>query len=158
MELSITEHGADQVLHALDEWERGVANLRGPLTGLYREVVAPLLAERFAKQGPGWAPLSKPYAEWKTRHYPGKGILERTGAMRTAFSGGSGMEIVVTANSLQIDPMRVAYWRFHQTGTKKMPARPILQFDSRQVQEMTGYLEKRVAMLAGDAGLSVRAA
>jgi phage gpG-like protein len=45
---------------------------------------------RFASEGDGrWAPLSAAYADWKAQHYPGKGILVRTGRLLAAATGRS---------------------------------------------------------------------
>ena len=51
--------------------------------------LAPTVAEAadriFASEGRGgWPQLSEAYARWKSKHYPGKGILELTGAYRRA--------------------------------------------------------------------------
>ena len=51
--------------------------------------LAPVVAEAadriFASEGRGgWPQLSEAYARWKSKHYPGKGILELTGAYRKA--------------------------------------------------------------------------
>ena len=37
-----------------------------------------------------WKSLSKDYADWKQRHYPGQKIGHLTGALRSSMTGGSG--------------------------------------------------------------------
>ena len=70
----------------LDTFIRNIERLSENLTdGFDWESLAPIVAEAaadvFASQGRGgWAQLSPAYARWKEKHYPGKGILELTGA------------------------------------------------------------------------------
>lgn len=156
MDLTIRTEGVQQTIQAIETWEADLGNLRGPLVGLAREVIAPLLLARFKAGGPGWAPLSPAYAAWKAKHYPGRGILERSLAMETAFAGGVGWEIVVTADTLRIDPSRVPYWRAHQAGTKHLPARPIQVYDAVAQEQMRVYLEQYGQARARAAGLTVR--
>lgn len=72
--------------------------------------------------GSRWAPLSPGYAVWKAARYPGRGILYATGQLRRAASMPQ-REATATSLTLRIvDPK--AGW--HQEGTSKMPARPIV--------------------------------
>ena len=70
----------------LDTFIRNIERLSENLTdGFDWESLAPIVAEAaegiFASQGRGgWAQLSPAYARWKERNFPGKGILELTGA------------------------------------------------------------------------------
>lgn len=75
--------------------------------------------------GDGWAPLSPLYSAWKSLHFPGKSILQADGELRAAASR---PERNATPRELMlriVDP-KVGY---HQEGTDKMPARPLL-FDT----------------------------
>ncbi|MCQ9384446.1 phage virion morphogenesis protein [Brevibacterium moorei] len=86
-------------------------------------------AQQFKKEGgaypPKWAALSKEYAKWKGQHYPGKGILERTGDLKTSLTtSGSGIRAV--HNGTLTFGTLVEYAAYHQNGTKTMPARPVL--------------------------------
>ena len=75
---------------------------------------------RFA--GDAWAPLSPVYALQKAARYPGKGILVATGQMRRAVDT---PERAVTPHTLTltIDDPKLQY---HQEGTPRMPARPVV--------------------------------
>ena len=74
----------------LDTFIRNIERLSENLTdGFDWESLAPMVAEAadriFASEGRGaWPQLSEAYARWKARNYPGKGILELTGAYRSA--------------------------------------------------------------------------
>jgi phage gpG-like protein len=154
--VEIAVKGKGELIEAVSGIGEDLGNLKGPFTDLAREVLTPMLAARFVNQGPGWAPLNPVYAAWKAKAFPGRGILERSGKLRTAFSGGVGWEIVVTNTSLQIDPTRTPYWRFHQYGTRRMPARPIISFDENQKMLMIGYLQQKIAGFGRARGFSVK--
>ena len=74
----------------LDSFIRKIEQLSENLTdGFDWESLAPMVAEAaadvFASQGRGgWAQLSPAYARWKERNFPGKGILDLTGAYISA--------------------------------------------------------------------------
>lgn len=72
--------------------------------------------------GRPWAALSPAYAEWKQANFPGKPILQADGALRQAASRPSRL---ATPHSLTltIDDEKL---EFHQDGTPRMPARPLV--------------------------------
>lgn len=82
----------------------------------------------FAAGGlPGpWAPLSPSYAAWKATHYPGKTILRRTDRLYASLTSRSPDTVwEVTPRTIRFGT-RVPYFVYHQTGTRRMPARPPL--------------------------------
>ncbi len=84
------------------------------------------MREQFGSEGAWggapWAPLSPGYALWKAGRYPGRGILYATGQLRRAASS---PQRTATADSLTLRIVDAkAGW--HQDGTTKMPARPIV--------------------------------
>ena len=131
---------------------RNIEQLSENLTnGFDWESLAPIVAEAadniFASEGRGgWPQLSEAYARWKARNYPGKGILELTGAYRSAATqiGAPGNVITTTENSLTYGVEGLDYAIFHESGTNRLPARPV--FDllaedeelSRAVTEVFG--------------------
>ena len=112
---------------------RNIEQLSNNLTdGFDWESLAPIVAEAadniFASQGRGvWPQLSEAYARWKARNFPGKGILELTGAYRNAATqiGSPGNVITTTENSLTYGVEGLDYPVYHETGTDRMPARPV---------------------------------
>lgn len=113
--------------------------------------LAPLVAEAadriFASEGRGkWPQLSRAYAAWKERNYPGKGILELTGAYRAAATqiGAPHNVVEVGDDHLTYGVEGLEYPVFHESGTERMPARPVfelLEEDeelSRDVKEAIG--------------------
>jgi hypothetical protein len=72
--------------------------------------------------GSPWAPLSPAYEAWKRDNFPGKGILQRTGALKQAASRPTRF---VTPHTLTLS-IESDYLGFHQDGTSRMPARPLV--------------------------------
>jgi hypothetical protein len=84
------------------------------------------MGEQFASEGgwggQTWAPLSPAYAVWKSQNYPGRSILIRDGTLRRAASSPR-REATPRTLTLWIDDDVAGY---HQDGTDRMPARPII--------------------------------
>ena len=96
--------------------------------------LAPIVAEAadriFASEGRGkWPQLSRAYAAWKEKNYPGKGILELTGAYRNAATqiGAPGNVVEVGDDHLTYGVEGLEYPVFHESGTERMPARPVFE-------------------------------
>lgn len=143
--LSFLTAGGAEISRALGVVADATADLTEPLTDIAK-ASWPIFAERFKAQGPGWAPLSPAYAAWKQKHAPGKPILELTGALVGAMTGDRGWEQHVTAQSLEAGT-NLPYAGAHQTGTKRMPARPIIAFTDKDAADfgaiITTYLTKK---------------
>lgn len=81
--------------------------------------------QAFASQGGvfghKWTPLSMKYARAKANKFPGRGMLERTGAMKNSFRAVSTSNSVVISNTSP-------YFVYHQStdARTKMPWRPSL--------------------------------
>lgn len=83
------EARTERALGFFGEMRRSVTDLRP----LFEEVLEPAFyAEReqdFASQGArvgGWRELEASYREWKAKHYPGKPILQLTGALKDSLT------------------------------------------------------------------------
>lgn len=103
------------------------------------------LRTRFAREGDGgpvsgkWAELSKAYKAWKKIHYPGRKKLVRRGMLRAALtSSASPNALRETADTSYVfGTTGIHYASFHQTGTRKMPARPPLDFGGPEFDRTT---------------------
>jgi len=102
--------------------------------------------EMFSSQGGaagGWAKLSPQYAEWKARNYPGRPILQRTGAMMESFTGRSG-----PFSRFSLSPKRLEmgadtpYAGYHQKGMGKMPKREVVKLTERQKREWMKHIHE----------------
>lgn len=94
------------------------------------ELTARLMKKEFAETafstegaslGKAWDPLSPDYARWKAKHYPGKGILVRTGKMQRSFQTRSGAFEAEIWNP-------TAYFKYHQSNAarSKLPRRMMM--------------------------------
>jgi phage gpG-like protein len=98
------------------------------------------MQRRFRDEGAGgpsgrWVALDPEYAAWKAKKFPGKGILEATGALRESLtSQGEGSVVSYGPNSVFIGS-DVEYAEFHQTGTGRMPRRAPIAPSDREVAE-----------------------
>jgi len=72
----------------------------------------------------GWAPLSPAYAAWKTKHHPGKPLMELSGDLRDSLVKRPFGIDEVTGQGMVIGT-QVSYASYHQHSTPTMPARPL---------------------------------
>ena len=87
--------------------------------------------------GETWKPLNKKYAIWKSKHYPGKGILEATGKMKSGFKYEAGKQSVVVGNV-------VDYFKFHQSNKPrtKMPRRISMKLNESNKQRIVKFFHE----------------
>ena len=79
--------------------------------------------------GEQWEALDPEYQRWKSMHYPGKGILEASGAMRRSF------ETMFKADQAAIWNT-ASYFAYHQSNQprSKMPRRVMMKLAEEQRQ------------------------
>lgn len=100
-----------------------------------------------------WADLTRQYARWKEKVAPGKPILELTGALRDSMTGPD-----ATDSFRKIEPQELAigttlfYAEFHQTGTPKMVARPVIALTKEQEVELIDTVKDGLREILKDAG------
>lgn len=93
--------------------------------------------------GEHWSPLKKAYALQKAKKYPGKGILEATGAMRNGFMTLWRPDMAAVWNSIQ-------YFKYHQSNQprSKLPRRVMMKLGNTQremiVKVFHNYFHKKV--------------
>lgn len=82
--------------------------------------------EWFDSQGGGrWRPLSRRYAAYKAKFFPGKKILRRSDRLYREVTGKT-KHFKVKKNALDILILGVPYWIAHETGTHKLPQREVI--------------------------------
>jgi phage gpG-like protein len=76
-----------------------------------------------------WAALSPAYEAHKAKKYPGKGLLQATGAMRAGFTSLWRPDMAAVWN-------KVAYFKYHQSNAPrtKMPRRVMIKLAEAQKQ------------------------
>jgi phage gpG-like protein len=143
--LEINVAGIDVMARQLARYIDRVDDLRPALHRIARNLAAHN-AENFDTEGVTgvygrWAPLSPKYRAWKEKHYPGKPILVRTGALRRELTGSPlGIEDVTT-RSIRMGT-NVPYARYHQTGTHRMPRRQPVSLNEQMRRDMVKTLQR----------------
>ena len=108
------------------------------------DVISDAQRDQFNSQGrhygPGWAPLSPRYAAWKARRRPGRKIMVFDGMLKAQAAPLNPRNFGVYRVSddrleVGVDPGRTPYAKYHQEGTAKMPARPIIGQPTREDQK-----------------------
>lgn len=141
--LTFAIEGYERVSVGLSRWARQIRDFRP----FWRQYVAPwffaALVKSFETQGApvgGWKALSKPYAAWKARRYPGKTILRRSDRLIRSLTWSGGVVVHGAAYGGSLGPegvflaeetgaafgTRVPYARAHHRGAGRLPQRRIL--------------------------------
>ncbi len=91
------------------------------------------VVRQFAAEGTPnkWRPLSPAYAKWKAARYGSLPILVRTGAMKAGFTFLAAPRTLYIINRVAAGQgdNKTPRWLWHQFGTSRMPARPVLQIN-----------------------------
>lgn len=90
-----------------------------------------------------WAELSKRYAAWKRRKYPGRGILVRTGAMREATTDPDA-EITDTSLTITVDSPYAIYHQSSRPRTSHLPRRAFASLTGKQKSRWMGFLRRHL--------------
>lgn len=96
------------------------------------------------QSGRPWAPLSPRYAAWKAKHYPGNGILVRTGRLRIAATGTGGELEVRKSQREFLWRLLVPYAKYHQGGTSRMPQRRPVDLSDTRRRSWTKLLQRHL--------------
>lgn len=119
-------------LVGFDAAERNLRGFAATMLDLrpFWPLVVPLFISWMAQQfdtegdwgGEAWAPLTADYAAYKAQRYPGKSILIASGELRQAASRPARIA-TPSSLTLTISDRTIEY---HQDGSDKMPARPVI--------------------------------
>lgn len=146
-DLRIVVEGDEEAARAIARLALFITDLRG-----FWPLVVPLFVTWMRRQfetegsfgGAAWAPLAPGYAAWKSEHLGGRGILYAEGDLRQAASRPERRVSPRTLELTVVDPKV----RFHQEGTDKMPARPLI-FATLPLQAQAELEEAAVVYLGG---------
>ena len=139
--LSFSIEGEKQISRRLKIAVKGMKDFKKPLdkTGKYLRdfIKGDVFETRGRVIGETWKPLNKKYAIWKSQHYPGKGILEATGNMKSGFKYEANRQSVVVGNI-------VDYFKFHQSNKPrtKMPRRIVMKLDEPRKQKIVKFFHE----------------
>jgi phage gpG-like protein len=150
MEIKFDIHGDEQLKRSLSRFGEHAKDLSEP----FREIVKDfhkIERRQFETEGSygsgGWQPLSPRYAEWKAKKYPGRPIMVLSGLLKESLLGDNPYSVeLVTPKSMEVGTV-INYAIYHQKGTSKMPARPLIQLTEddkkRWIKFIQAYLVKQ---------------
>src|ERR1700712_1763880 len=87
--------------------------------------------------GSSWQSLNSKYAAQKAKKYPGRGILEASGRMRTSWK-------LYTASQYALITNGAAYAIYHQEGTSRIPQRMFVKFDKQREDHITSMFSEGI--------------
>lgn len=155
--LGVEAFGFDEAETHLEELQVRLSDPRPALLDIYESFLR-LEAKRFDNEGPGWAPLAESTLRRKEKlGYPST-ILEMTGALKksltVAGSPGAVFEVdaagVTMGSDLKTPDGRYGLGMLHQTGTSRMPKRPVVDTAMSGILEWSAIIREWV--LHGEAG------
>lgn len=142
--------GEGQLIAALAQFENSFHDLHA-LWPKLADVFYGIEREQFDSEGGhgagGWAALSGNYAKQKAKEFPGRKILQATGAlMESLTTKDAQYGIYEEADAALTLGSALPYAQFHQSGTSYMPARPEIaltdqdraRFINVALRELTG--------------------
>ena len=143
----------------IERFAKGITDWK-PLFHRFGPLFKTQMVEQFETEGEmsgaKWPALTEDYAAWKESKYPGNPIGVLTGAMRRAMIGGLGYSELILPTSASYGMSEaspsIAYARFFNDGTPKMPARPVIRVTPRwgtQFQQLTTLWLREEMMRAG---------
>ena len=123
--------GDTQVMRGFSRMADNVKDLSDAFREIVQDFHEIVETQQFESEGRygsgGWAPLKPEYAERKEKEYPGAPIMVRTGLLKESLLG----QNPYAREDIKPLEMKVGtqvfYAKFHQKGTKKMSARPLIQ-------------------------------
>jgi len=128
--LTFEVDGAQQMSRSFSRLAEDIQDATEPFTEMAADFNF-IEAQQFNSEGGygsgGWAPLSPSYALWKAALFPGRPILQRTGLMAASLMAVTPWSIREIQPLVMILGTRVGHAIFHQRGTARMPARPVIQ-------------------------------
>lgn len=148
--------GDVQMARGFSRFAEGIKDLRPAFREIersFREIEKRQFQSEGRYGSGGWAPLSPTYAEWKAERFPGRTILQLTGALMGSLVGKTSESVTeIERLSLAIGT-RLKYAIWHQKGTPRMPARSIIRLTEEDKRQWMKILHRFLVDQAKKAGL-----
>lgn len=142
--MSFTFLGDDQIDRTLLRFELGAADA-SPAFDAMGDSLRLAELKQFKSEGGygsgGWAPLSPAYAAAKRRRWGKKPILQASGLLKTSLTTRPFPVDVVEAH-FAVFGTDLDYAGYHQAGTDRMPARPVIDLPESLRQRWVKILQR----------------
>lgn len=101
-----------------------------------------------------WTALTAAYAKVRLRKWGNQPILTASGTLYRSLTQerAEGSTFTESAQEMEVGTT-IKYAGYHQTGTNKMPARPILDFTDAQEGQLMKPIQDKLVQLIGNAKL-----
>jgi len=159
LNLRLTIRGETRLAQAFNRLARSIQNYRPAwpdITTVYRQMMSEQFESQGSRGGRRWVPLSPAYKRWKDIVAPGQPILVLGGKMKASMVGKTSDTIEQFRPSSVTLGTRIRYAGYHQTGTRRMPARPPIVLRPRDIKAMTEVMVNQSAEYGTRAGFRVK--
>jgi phage gpG-like protein len=147
MQMRITINGTEKVIKKLKKLSE--LNFEPEFNKIGEYLKQYYSGEVFLSQGgvfgKRWQPIADGTRKYKTKHYTGKGILERTGNMRKSFTFTATKDSVMVTNT-------ATYFKYHQSSEPrtKLPRRVMIGYNSAIKNQVRSLLNDGVKRLVNE--------
>lgn len=155
-----TVDGVETVNRAFNRTEGFIADMRNfaPVVSdeFYRAEAEQFQSEGARGASGKWSPLSKAYERYKAVKFPGKGILEATGALKESLTDREALDAIFSASREEIVlGTKVPYAVAHHRGRGRLPARPVISLSEAQKRRMQKAIQQQLVEFTRRAGFEV---
>lgn len=131
MRLLFDVYGEEEAAYELLRFADRMLDIRPALTKVAADA-REQTAQRFEDEGPGWAPLAESTLARKAALGQPSAILQAEGDLLRSLTALGGDHVEVVADDSLLMATRDPKADYHQKGTSRMPARPIVDFSETQ--------------------------
>jgi len=144
--------GDVQLNRAFSRFTEDVKDFSEPLQEMVDDFHKVIEPKQFSSEGSrgshGWARLSTDYGAWKAKNYPGRKILVLTGLMQESLFGENPWAIEEVKPLEMTVGTKLPFALYHQQGTTKMPARPVIDLTESDKTRWTKFVQAYVVKQA----------
>jgi len=158
IEVTLEVGGEVQLKRKLSRFGSSFKNIKPLLRDIAKDFKS-IEAKQFKSQGSygsgGWERLSFSYAKWKSKNYPGKPILQRSGRLMSSLTGfGSDYIERMTNSNIELGTM-TPYAIYHQSvmPRTKLPRRPVIELTESDKKRWMKMAQSYAVASAKKAGL-----
>lgn len=131
---------ADLIKASTFRFARQLGDMNWPLRQSVKLVIIPSMMANFMVGGrPTWEGLAEETILWKIKNFPAQNAfipLWRTGNLHEKVEGGYYWRFTRESADMEMLDSVVSYAKFHQRGTRHMPARPFAVLQQKDIERI----------------------